>query len=403
MAILQIVEWADSTGNEMVHRVPERGSGEFRFGSQLIVRESQAGVFFRDGKAYDTFGPGRHTLSTANIPLLVNLLSLPFGGQSPFKAEVYFVNLKQFTDLKWGTPQPIPLRDRDLGMVRLRTFGSYAIQIGDPALFVNTIVGTQNLYSTSDIQGYLRGMIISKFTDVLGTLGMGFLDLAAKFEELGAAVKVKVRDDFAALGVTLLGLYIQSITPTEDTEKAIDERASMGAIGDMQSYLQFKAARAMGDAAVAGGGEAGGAVGTGFGLGAGAGMGAMMAQILGQAAQPRPATPAAGDAGSGGGAGAGAPAAPAGPQSVDQAFAAVTGLVQSQLAIPQQQRDTIVQQVNALAAELGKPDGDLSRIKSLRKEIATNTPWLAPELDKVFQAGPVERAMADAARRFMES
>ncbi|HYN87935.1 MAG TPA: SPFH domain-containing protein [Ardenticatenaceae bacterium] len=403
MAILQIVEWADSTGNEMVHRVPERGSGEFRFGSQLIVRESQAGVFFRDGKAYDTFGPGRHTLSTANIPLLVNLLSLPFGGQSPFKAVVYFVNLKQFTDLKWGTPQPIPLRDRDLGMVRLRTFGSYAIQIGDPALFVNTIVGTQNLYSTSDIQGYLRGMIISKFTDVLGTLGMGFLDLAAKFEELGAAVKVKVRDDFAALGVTLLGLYIQSITPTEDTEKAIDERASMGAIGDMQSYLQFKAARAMGDAAVAGGGEAGGAVGTGFGLGAGAGMGAMMAQILGQAAQPRPATPAAGDAGSGGGAGAGAPAAPAGPQSVDQAFAAVTGLVQSQLAIPQQQRDTIVQQVNALAAELGKPDGDLSRIKSLRKEIATNTPWLAPELDKVFQAGPVERAMADAARRFMES
>lgn len=403
MAILQIVEWADSTGNEMVHRVPERGSGEFRFGSQLIVRESQAGVFFRDGKAYDTFGPGRHTLSTANIPLLVNLLSLPFGGQSPFKAEVYFVNLKQFTDLKWGTPQPIPLRDRDLGMVRLRTFGSYAIQIGDPALFVNTIVGTQNLYSTSDIQGYLRGMIISKFTDVLGTLGMGFLDLAAKFEELGAAVKVKVRDDFAALGVTLLGLYIQSITPTEDTEKAIDERASMGAIGDMQSYLQFKAARAMGDAAVAGGGEAGGAVGTGFGLGAGAGMGAMMAQILGQAAQPRPSTPAAGDAGSGGGAGAGAPAAPAGPQSVDQAFAAVTGLVQSQLAIPQQQRDTIVQQVNALAAELGKPDGDLSRIKSLRKEIATNTPWLAPELDKVFQAGPVERAMADAARRFMES
>lgn len=395
MAILQVIEWFDPSGREMVHRVPERGSGEFRFGSQLIVRESQAAVFFRDGKALDTFGPGRHTLSTANIPLLVNLLSLPFGGESPFKAEVYFVNLKQFTDMKWGTAQPIPMRDRDLGMVRLRAFGNYAIQIGDPALFVNSIVGSRQLYETSDIEGYLRGIVISKLTDLLGTINVGFLDLASQFEELSAALKAKVRDDFSALGVTLLGFYIQSITPTEETEKAIDERAAMGAIGDMQAYLQFKAARALGDAAQASGGEAGGMTGAGFGLGAGAGLGAMMAQILGQAARP-----SAGEAGT---QAAGGPATPAGPQTIQEAFGETVRLVQNQIALPEEQRNALIQQLAGLATELSKPDADLTRIKSLRNEIATGTPWLAPELEKLFQTQPVERAMAEAARRFMES
>lgn len=392
MAVLQVVEWFDPTGREMVHRVPDRGSGEFRFGSQLIVRESQAAVFFRDGKALDTFGPGRHTLTTANIPLLVNLLSLPFGGESPFKAEVYFVNLKQFTDLKWGTPQPIPLRDPELGMVRLRAFGNYAVQIGDPGLFVNTIVGSQHLYETNDIEGYLRGIVVSKLTDLLGTMGASLFDLAAKFEELGAALKVKIRDDFAGLGVTLLGFYVHSITPTEETEKAIDERAAMGAIGDMQAYLQYKAARAIGDAALAGGGEGAGLAGAGFGLGAGAGLGAMMAQILAQAAQPRPAAPAPGAA----------PAAPAGPQTIVEAFAEVTRLVQSQIALSEEQRTAILQQLAALATGLSKPDADLTQIKSLRQEITDRSPWLAPELEKLFKTAPVERAMADAARRFMD-
>ncbi|MCZ7569528.1 MAG: SPFH domain-containing protein [Ardenticatenaceae bacterium] len=392
MAVLQIVEWFDPTGREMVHRVPERGSGEFRFGSQLIVRESQAAVFFRDGKALDTFGPGRHTLTTANIPLLANLLSLPFGGASPFKAEVYFVNLKQFTDLKWGTPQPIPLRDAELGMVRLRAFGNYAIQVGDPGLFVNTIVGSQRLYETNDIEGYLRGIVVSKLTDLLGTLGKSFLDLAAQFEELGAALKTRIRDDFAGLGVTLLGFYVQSITPTEETEKAIDERASMGAIGDMQAYLQFKAARALGEAAQASGGEGGGLTGAGFGMGAGAGLGAMMAQILGQAAQPRPGAPAGGAT----------PAAPRPVQTIVEAFADVTRVVQGQIALSEEQRTAILQQLGALATELSKPDADLTKIKSQRQEITDRSPWLAPELEKLFKTAPVERAMADAARRFME-
>ncbi len=291
--IFDIVEYMDRSGREIVHRIPEGGSGDFRIGSQLIVRESQNAVFFRDGKSLDTFGPGRHTLSTANIPILVNLIGKVFGGDTPFKAEVYFVNMRQFLDQKWGTAQPITLRDSELGMVRLRAFGTYAIQIADAQLFVNTIVGTRGLYDTSDIDNYLRGIIISRFTDLLGTTKTSILDLPTLFDEISAGTKAKVKDDFAAVGIDMRAMYIESVTPTEETQKAIDERASMGAIGDMQKYLQFKAARALGDAAqqeggAGGAGEAGGFMGAGMGLGAGMGMGAMMANIMGTAYQQAP-------------------------------------------------------------------------------------------------------------------
>lgn len=284
--IFDIIEWFDPTGREMVHRIPEWGSGDFRLGSQLIVRESQAAVFFRDGKALDTFGPGRHTIETANIPLLVNLIGLAFSGETPFKAEVYFVNMREFLDQKWGTPEPIALRDRELGMVRLRSFGTYSMQVKDPQLFVNKIVGTQGLYNTADISGFLRGIIISRLTDLLGTTGKGLFDLPGMYDELSAATKAKVRDDFAALGLDLKTFYIQSISPTEETQKAIDERAAMGAIGNLQAYIQFKAAQALGQAAQAGGGVAG----AGVGLGAGVGMGAIMADALRQAMGPTAAT-----------------------------------------------------------------------------------------------------------------
>jgi membrane protease subunit (stomatin/prohibitin family) len=282
--IFDVIEYMDASGREMVHRVPEQGSGDFRIGSQLIVRESQAAVFFRDGKALDTFGAGRHTISTANIPLLVNLISIPFSGQTPFKAEVYFVNMKEFLDQKWGTPEPVALRDKELGLVRLRAFGSYSMQVADPQVFVNKIVGTQGIYDTSRISDFLRAMIVSKLIDLMGETQSSLFDLPRLYEEIGAGVKAKTEDDFANVGITLKSLYITSISPTEETAKAIDERASMGAIGNMQAYLQFKAARAMGDAATAGG-EAGGLVGAGVGLGAGMGVGAAMAGAISQAVQ----------------------------------------------------------------------------------------------------------------------
>jgi len=294
--IFDIVQFVDEAGTEMVHRIPERGSGDFRIGSQVIVRDSQAAVFFRDGRALDTFGPGPHTIATANIPLLVDLIGKAFSGETPFKAEVYFVSLREFTDLKWGTPTPITIKDPELGMARVQARGSYALQIVEPQLFVNKIVGTRGVYHTAEIQGFFRSMILTKLTDLVGEMGKSVIELAGMAEELTMGVRAKAAEEFAARGVNLTSVYVEYLGPTEETAKAIDERASMGALGDMQAYMQFQAARAMRDAAQQSGG--GGLAGAGVGLGAGVGMGAAMAQMMTQstqqpAQQPEPAAPAA--------------------------------------------------------------------------------------------------------------
>jgi membrane protease subunit (stomatin/prohibitin family) len=305
MALLNVIENPDTSPSEMVHRIPDYGSGEFQLGDQLIVRESQRAVIYRDGQSLDTFGPGRHTLTTMNLPLLGGIIKAAFGS-SPFKVEVYFVNMRTFLDQKWGTAEPLTLRDSELGMVRLRGFGTYSMAVSDPKMFVDVIVGQRGLYDTPEIENFLRGMIISRLTNVLGQVSKGgsFLDLPAMFNDLSAAAKASVRDDFAAVGIEMKAFYITSVSPTEETQKAIDERASMGAIGNMQAYLQFKAARGIGDAA----NNPGGAAGTGVGLGAGIGLGASMGQILGQAMQGG-GTPMGGPL-HGGGGGGGAPVAP---------------------------------------------------------------------------------------------
>ncbi len=226
--IFDIVEAPDQGLNQMVYRVPTTGSGDFRIGSQVIVRESQAAVFFRDGKALDVFGPGRHTITTANIPLLVNILGLAFSGNTPFKAEVYFVNMRDFIDMKWGTPEPITLRDKELGMVRLRANGRYSMAVAEPQMFVTKIVGTQGLYQTSQIEDYLRGIIISRLTDLIGETMGSIFDLPAKFDEVSGAIRVKVSDDFLQLGIQLKQMFLGSVSPTEETQKAIDERGVNG-------------------------------------------------------------------------------------------------------------------------------------------------------------------------------
>jgi len=290
--IIDVVEVADQAGHQIVRRVPEIGSGDFRLGSQVIVRETQRAVFFRDGQALDVFAPGRHTITTANIPLLAGLIGLATRGRTPFPAEVYFVNMREFIDQKWGTPQAIALRDKDLGMVRLRALGTYSMQVTEPQRFVVQIVGTQGLYQTSQIENYLRGIIVARVTDLLGESGISLFDIPGMYDELSAGVRARTQEDFDALGIALKALYMQSVTPTEETAQAIDERAAMGAIGDMRAYMQFKAARAMGTAAAAGG-DAGTLAGAGVGLGAGMGMGAAMAQMMTQAMQPGAQAPAA--------------------------------------------------------------------------------------------------------------
>ena len=278
---LEIVEWMDESGTEIVHRIPQSGSGEFRLGSQVVVRESQDAVFFRDGKAMDTFGPGRHTITTENIPLLTGLVSTLFEGKdSPFRATVFYVNKKTFTNLKWGTKEPIIFRDKELSIVRLRAFGSFSMKVDQSQLFINKIVGTEGRFSTDEIEGFLKGMIISRLADLLGETIESIFDLAQYYDEIGTLAKSRLGDDFEKYGIQMVDFYVQAITPPEEVQERIDERSAMAALGDMNQYMRFKTATAMGDAAKNESG--GGAAGAGVGMGAGLGMGMTMANMMGQ-------------------------------------------------------------------------------------------------------------------------
>jgi len=283
---LEVIEHHDPTGNEIVYRFPPEGSAEIKMGAQLVVHESQEAVLYRDGKALDVFGPGRHTLSTQNIPLLTKMLALPFGGTSPFRVAVVFVNKRTFIDQKWGTREPVVFRDAELGMIRLRAFGTYAYRIADSQLFVNTVVGSQGLYSTEQLQDFYRDVIVSRLNDLLGETLDTIFDLPKYYDELGTAAKARLSEDFAKYGVDLTDFYVNSITPPDEVQEKFDERAAMGAVGDMNTYMQFKAAQAIQDAAQGGGGEGGGSeAGAGMGLGLGAGFGAMMPGMIAGAMQ----------------------------------------------------------------------------------------------------------------------
>jgi membrane protease subunit (stomatin/prohibitin family) len=273
---MEVIEFLDETGQDMVHRVPESGSGETKFGAMCVVRDSQAAVFFKDGRGTDVLGPGRHMLSTKNIPVLTKLLMLPWGFDSFFKAEVYFVNRKVFTDLKWGTRDPVAFKDSELGMVRLRAFGVYTLQVTEPLLFVNSLVGTQGVYMTDGITEFLRDIIVSRLNDLLGETLDTVLDLPKIYSQLAEAVKGRLASDFGRYGMELQNFYITSITPPEDVQAMIDQRSGMEAVGDLDKFMKFRAAQAIGDAAK----NPGGAMGGGMGLIAGAGIGSMLPGMM---------------------------------------------------------------------------------------------------------------------------
>ncbi|NLG41049.1 MAG: SPFH domain-containing protein, partial [Chloroflexi bacterium] len=267
--IFDVVEYPSEMVDEIVHRFPETGVADLRLGSQVIVRESQAAVFFRDGRALDVLGPGRHTITTANVPLLTGLLGKLFGDRTPFTAEVYYVSMREFADRKWGTPQPIIVRNTGvgLGIALLQGFGTYSFQVNDPQQFVTQIVGQLGGFRTADIENRLRTMLLSRLQDVLGetTSENNVLDLIGLTDELSAAVRAKAQDDFLGVGLILKSFYIGNLKPSDKSAK---ELRDMGML-DMQTYTQLQAADAMRDAAQNPSGGAGLTAGIGAGMGIG--------------------------------------------------------------------------------------------------------------------------------------
>lgn len=309
---IEIIQWLDESTDSLVYRFPVYNQ-EIKMGAQLTVRENQAALFINEGKAADLFGPGRYEITTQNVPILTTLRGWKYGFQSPFKAEVYFFNTRLFTDLKWGTTNPVMMRDTDFGMIRVRAFGTYAMKIADPKVFFNTIVGTQGLTTTEEITGQLRSIVLSKLSDAIAESKIPALDIASKYDELSDFGKGKLAPEFGGFGLELSRFFIENVSLPEEVEAAIDQRTKLGVLGDrMGQYTQLQAADAI---KIAAANPSGGLAGAGAGLGAGMAIGGVMGQAFQPMMQPQappsygaPAPPPAP------GAGAPPPPAPAGPR-----------------------------------------------------------------------------------------
>jgi membrane protease subunit (stomatin/prohibitin family) len=279
---MEVIEFLDDSGTVLVKRMPDNGQLEIKWGSQLTVRESQDAVFFRDGKSLDVFTAGRHVLKTQNVPVVGKwVTSFGYGENSPFRAEVLFVGKQLFPNFKWGTKEPILFKDTELQMVRLRSHGSFSIQVQDSLLFVNKIAGTMGLYTTEVISDYLRGIIISKFNVVLARMLKTVFDLPASMDDLNLAIRTELYNDFEGLGLKLHDFYIQSISLPDEVQQKIDAKSGMNALGNLDQYMKLKIADSLGDAAKSSGG-----MGDGLGLGAGLGMGMALPNLIQQNMQP---------------------------------------------------------------------------------------------------------------------
>ena len=285
--LIDVIEWSDNSAKTMVHKYDMNGK-EIMMGAQLTVRESQVAIFVNEGELADVFEPGRYQLSTSNMPILTALKSWKYGFNSPFKSDVYFVNTKQFLDMKWGTSNPVMMRDTEFGMIRLRAYGIYSFKVSDPVKFLKEVFGTASLFTVEGVEGQIKRTLVSGLSDAIAESKIPALDLAANYEELSDYALKAINPKLADLGLTLCSFIIENISLPEEVEKSIDKRTSMGVIGNMDQYAKYQAAEAMRDAA----NNPSGMAGVGVGMGAGAAMGQMMAQGMAPAAS-QPAVPAA--------------------------------------------------------------------------------------------------------------
>ena len=283
--LIDVIEWTDSSSNTMVHKYDMNGK-EIMMGAQLTVRESQAAVFVNEGQMADVFGPGRYELQTSNMPIMTALKSWKYGFNSPFKSDVYFVNTKQFLDMKWGTSNPVMMRDAEFGMIRLRAFGIYSFKVSDPAAFLKEVFGTSSLFTVEGVEGQIKRTLVSGLSDAIAESKIPALDLAANYDELANYAMQAINPKLAPLGLTLCSFVVENISLPEEVEKSMDKRTSMGVLGNLDQYAKYQAAEAMREAA---NNNNGGMAGMGVGMGAGAAMGQMFAQSFNPAAAAQPA------------------------------------------------------------------------------------------------------------------
>lgn len=280
---LKVIEWLDDSKNTIVYRYPMDGR-RIMFGSKLTVRASQIAVFVNKGKVADVFQPGIYTLATSNLPILTQLLSFPYGFKSPFYSEVYFINTKQFANQKWGTSNPIAMRDKEFGNIRIRAFGKFSFKVDNAEIFLNELFGTNSTFVTEDITNYLKSMLVSGISDTIAESKVSALDLACNLSEFNEVVKASLSEKFAELGLKLANLVIENISFPEEIEKALDTRSSMGILSDkMDTYVKYQTANAMRDAA---NNPNGGFVNAGVGIGAGFAINNMMKDSLSQNNEP---------------------------------------------------------------------------------------------------------------------
>lgn len=280
--LIDVIEWTDSSSKTMVHKYDMNGK-EIMMGAQLTVRESQVAIFVNEGQLADIFEPGRYELQTSNMPILTALKSWKYGFNSPFKADVYFINTKQFLDMKWGTSNPVMMRDAEFGMIRLRAFGIYSFRVSDPETFLKEVFGTSALFTVDGVEGQIKRTLVSGLSDAIAESKIPALDLAANYDELANYALQAINPKLAALGLTLCSFVVENISLPEEVEKSMDKRTSMGVLGNLDQYAKYQAAEAMREAA---NNDSGSMAGMGVGMGAGAAMGQMFAQAMGNTAAP---------------------------------------------------------------------------------------------------------------------